>query len=153
MCCNIHAGSVVWICPFSSHASELTKSCLQESVGVRQLRAVPRCSQPAVKRLLTDVQKERNNGAVLGTSGISSRMGFENVMAIQSWRRHNQHKTFGREARRTGRRHWQAGSPVLLQLARAALQTNANLSELASKTPGSPLILINQLLANSRLLS
>lgn len=40
MCCNIHVGSVVWICPFSSHVSEVAKSCLQGSVGVRQLRAV-----------------------------------------------------------------------------------------------------------------
>lgn len=144
--------SVPW--PFwSIHASELAKSRLQESVGVRQLRAAPHRSQPAVKQLLTDVQEERNNRAMLGTCCISSRMGFEDIMAIQHWRRHNWHKTFGSEARCTGRCHWHAGSLVLLQLAGAALQTSANLSEFTRKTPGSLLILTNQLLAKRRLLS
>lgn len=95
LCCNIHAGSVVWIQPFSSHASELDKSLLQEAAGVRQLCATPRRSQLAVKWLLIDGQEGDNDGAVLGTHCTSSRMGFEDVMATQSWRRHNRHKTYG----------------------------------------------------------
>lgn len=121
--------------------------------GVCRGKTAPRCSQLAVKRLMTYVQEERNNRAVLGTHCISSCMGFEDFMAVQRWRTHNQDKTFGSEARHTGRCHWHAGSLVLLQLAHAALQTNANLSAFASKTPASPLILTKQLLANSRLLS
>jgi len=143
-CCKLHTGRMVWIYPFGSHASELAKSRFQESVGVRQLRAAPHHSQPAVKWLLTDVQEGGNNGALLGTHCIPSRMGFKDT---QSWRRHKWHKTCGSEVRCTGRH------PVLLQLAHAALQTNANLSEFASKTLGSLLILTNQLLANCRLLS
>lgn len=121
--------------------------------GVCGGKTAPCCSQLAVKRLMTYVRKERKNRAVLGTHCISSCMGFEDFMAVQCWRTYNQDKTFGSQARRTGRCHWHAGSPVLLRLARAALKTNANLSAFASKTPASPLILANQLLANSRLLS
>lgn len=94
MCCNIPTGTVVWIYPFSFHASELAESCLQESVGVRELCVVPCCSQLAVIWLLTAEQEETNSEAALGTH-----MGFGDIMVIQSQRRHKQHKIFGSEAR------------------------------------------------------
>lgn len=105
MCCSIHMGSVVWIWPCSSHASELAKPCLQESVGVRQLQAAPRWSQPAVKQFLIDREEGRTNRAVLDIHCISSHMGFEDIKFTQSWRRHNPHKTYGSEVRHTSRCH------------------------------------------------
>lgn len=147
MCCDIHTGSVVWIWPFSSHASELAKSLLQESVGVRQLCAAPRRTQLALKWLLTDVQEGGNNGQCWVSIASAVAWALRTLWPLRVGGDITS-IPHGSEARHTGRCRWHTGSPVLLQLARPALQTNTNFSEFVSKTPGSLLILTNQLLTN-----